>query len=479
MSHTGATMSSWAATELQTTDMGDVGRNRRLVHLVEDLAARPESSVPQASRDAASTQAAYDFWQSPHVLPQDILAGHRDSTVERVKQQLIVLAIQDTTEFNFTDHPKTQGLGYLDNANSRGLKMHSVLCVSTQQVPLGVLHQEVWVRDLAQLGKKHQRHKRPLQDKESQRWLTALLATEQAIDESVRVVTVADQEADIYELFALPRRTNSELLIRAYHNRSVKSFAEAAVEKLQQAIRQSPVCGQLNLELQRQPQRQPRLAILTLGFATVELQPPQQHPQLASLQPIIVPVILAQEENPPTGVEPINWLLLTTLAIASVADVVQYLRWYSYRWLIKRYHYVLKSGCRVEQLQLESAARLQRALATYAIVTWRLLWITYQARAFPDQPADSVLAPHEWQALYCHIHKTPLPAKSPPTLHTCVRWLAQLGGFLGRKRDGEPGVKTLWRGLRRLYDIAATWQLSHPSLPVVNSPSVKKDAINA
>ena len=201
------------------------------------------------------------------------------------------------------------------------------------------------------------------------------------------------------------------------------------VEKLQQAIRQSPVCGQLHLELQRQPQRQPRCATLTLRFATVELQPPQQHLQLASLQPITVQVILAEEENSPTGVDPIHWLLLTTLAIADVADVVQYLRWYSYRWLIERYHYVLKSGCRVEQLQLESAARLQRALATYAIVAWRLLWITYQARAFPDQPADSVLAPHEWQALYCRIHKTSIPTKTTPTLHNCVRWIAQLGGF--------------------------------------------------
>ncbi len=131
-----------------------------------------------------------------------------------------------------------------------------------------------------QLGKKHQRHKRPIQDKESQRWLTALLATEQAIDESVRVVTVADQEADIYELFALPRRTNSELLIRAYHNRSVKSFAEPTVEKLQQAIGQSPVCGQLRLELPRQPQRQPRCATLTLRFATVELQLNRESPQV-------------------------------------------------------------------------------------------------------------------------------------------------------------------------------------------------------
>ena len=133
----------------------------------------------------------------------------------------------------------------------------------------------------------------------------------------------------------------------------------------------------------------------------------------------------------------------------------------------------------MEQLQLESAARLQRTLATYAIVAWRLLWITYSSRAFPYQPADSVLAAHEWQALYCHIHNTSIPTQTPPTLHTGVRWIAQLGGFLGRKRDGDPGVKTLWRGWRRLHDIAATWQLSHSSLSVVNSPTVKKDAINA
>lgn len=472
-------MSTWAAIELQTADLGDVRRNRRLVHLVEDLAARPDSSVPQASRDAASTQAAYDFWQSPHVKPEAILAGHHNSTRERVKQQSIVLAIQDTTEFNFTDHPNTRGLGYLDNAKCQGLKMHSVLCVTTEQVPLGVLHQAVWVRDLAQLGKKHQRHKRPIQDKESQRWLTALLATEQVMPETVRVVTVADQEADIYELFALPRRANSELLIRACHNRLVKQQPQAEIEKLQQAIRQSPCCGQLTLELQRQPQRQPRLATLTLRFATLELQPPQQHQQRATLPPLTMQVILAQEENPPAGVEPINWLLLTTLALTSFADVVQYLRWYSYRWLIERYHYVLKSGCRVEQLQLESAARLHRALATYTIVAWRLLWITYQARSCPDQPADTVLEAYEWQALYCTIHKTSTPPTTSPTFHVCVRWIAQLGGFLGRKSDGEPGVKTIWRGLRRLHDIAHTWKLSHPCVPVVNSPSVKKDAINA
>jgi hypothetical protein len=169
--------------------------------------------------------------------------------------------------------------------------------------------------------------------------------------------------------------------------------------------------------------------------------------------------------------------------------VVQVLRWYSYRWLIERYHYVLKSGCRLEQLQLEtgdseallrSADRIQRALATYTIVAWRLLWITYLARYHPETPADTVLATHEWQALYCTIHKTPQPPLSPPSLNTCVRWIAQLGGFLARQGDGEPGVKTIWQGLRRLHDIAQTWLLVSPTSTVaVKSSFVKKDATNA
>ena len=147
------------------------------------------------------------------------------------------------------------------------------------------------------------------------------------------------------------------------------------------------------------------------------------------------------------------------MPITGFADALQYLRWYSYRWLIERYHYVLKSGCRLEQLQLETADRIERALATYTIVAWRLLWLTYEARYNPEATADTVFLPYEWQALYCHMYSTPIPPDTPPTLNQCVRWIASLGGCLGRFRDGEPGVKTIWLGLRRLHDIASTWRL--------------------
>lgn len=105
------------------------------------------------------------------------------------------------------------------------------------------------------------------------------------------------------------------------------------------------------------------------------------------------------------------------------------------------------------------------ALATYTIVAWRLLWLTYQARVHPDLPCDVVLENREWQSLCATINKNPIPPDQPPSLHDAVRMIATLGGFLGRKGDGEPGVKTIWRGLRRLHDIAATWQLLHSVSP--------------
>jgi hypothetical protein len=474
-------MMDWATEELQYADLGDLRRNKRLIRLVSDLAAQPNASVPQASGDWAATQAAYDFWSCPQVKAEAIRAAHQKSTIQRVKQQAIAIAIQDSTEMNFTHHPSKKDMGYLDNAKSRGLKVHTVFCSTANGVPLGVLHQQVWARDPAQLGKKHQRHKKPIQEKESQRWLSALDATQSLIPEEIVVVMVADQEADIYELFVVPRPPNSEFLIRAHHNRCVKGAADSQqIERLEQRLKQTSPCGQLTLELRRHPQRPARIATVTLRYTTVELQPPHTHQQRQHLEPVSVQVIQAVEDNPPPGVEPVCWLLLTTLTITCFEDVVQILRWYSYRWLIERYHYVLKSGCRLEQLQLESAERIHRALATYSIVAWRLLWITYLARSHPDCPADTVLETQDWQALYCTIHNTPLPPESPPPLHTCVRWIARLGGFLGRKHDGEPGVKTIWQGLRRLHDITQTWLLVSPiSSTPVKSDFVKKDASNA
>ena len=149
------------------------------------------------------------------------------------------------------------------------------------------------------------------------------------------------------------------------------------IEKLQEAIAGVEVCGKHKIKLQRTPRRKPRPCTLTLRWTSVELQPPVYHPNRRELEPMVVNVLLAQEENPPPREKPVKWLLLTTLPVTNLDQAVQCLEWYTARWLIERYHYTLKSGCRLEQLQLEQADRIEKALATYAIVAWRLLWLTY------------------------------------------------------------------------------------------------------
>jgi len=377
-----------------------------------------------------------------------------------VAAQSIVLAVQDTTELDFSAQPSKQGLGALSKKDAHGLKVHSVLCVSPVGVPLGVLHQKVWAREKNRRTTGYADRKRAIEQKESYRWLESLELTQQWIPQDKKVVTVADREADIYELFALPRREGSEFLIRVCHPRGVKQRAtDEDIESLQQVIARTAACGELTLELQRTPKRKPRTAVLTVCISSLYLQPPQQHPQRERLKPVRVQVVWAIEEQPPAGEKAIGWLLLTTLDVRDFEQAERCLRWYSYRWLIERYHYTLKSGCRLEQLQLERADRLERALATYAIVAWRLLWLTYEARRHPEQSVEGILETPCWMALYFHIHQTTVPPEAPPSLSDCVRWIARLGGFLGRKSDGDPGVKTLWLGLQRLHDLAAMLQL--------------------
>jgi len=196
---------SWAAEELKTASLGDKRRNRRLIKIVEDLSAMPIASVTQAARDGAAVQGTYEFWGNVRVQASEILAAHRDSTLERVSAQSIVLAVQDTTELDFSSQPKTQGLGALSKKDAQGLKVHSVLCVSALGVPLGVLHQKVWAREKTRRTSGYQERKRAIEQKESHRWLESLELTQQWIPQDKRVVTVADREADIYELLALPR----------------------------------------------------------------------------------------------------------------------------------------------------------------------------------------------------------------------------------------------------------------------------------
>jgi Transposase DNA-binding/Transposase Tn5 dimerisation domain len=455
-------MQSWATEELKYAALPDKRLNQRLIKIVENLSQQPHASVPQASGDWANTKATYSFWKSKRIEFEDIIEAHQKQTVQRASKEKIILAIQDTSDFNFTHHQsKTWDKGFGRTCSQeyvRGLKVHSLMASTTQGVPLGILDQQIWARE-PKAKKKQQKARRSILEKESKRWLRSLVTTELAIPSTTTVVTVTDREGDIYDLFALEREPNSQLLVRAKHNRRINH----ELKFVQPAIARTPARGQLSIVVPRKDAKPSRNASLTIRYASFTFPVPSHRSTNPTNQPITLTVISATEEAPAPGVTPIKWLLLTTLSVQNFEQAICCIRWYTYRWLIERYHYVLKSGCGVENLQLETAERIKKALATYAIVAWRLLWITYQARQNPQLSCDTVLETHEWQSLYCHFHGFPAPVAEPPSIKQAVLWIARLGGFLARRDDGFPGVKTLWRGLQRLHDIASTWKLLHSS----------------
>jgi hypothetical protein len=446
---------TWAAQELATADFGDARLSKRLVRIVADKLANPTASIPHASGSWAATKATYRFLASEQVAAERIRAAHLDATRSRIEHHETVLVLQDTTELLYTSHPHTTGLGELDHAGSKGLKVHSALAATEAGVPLGLVQQAVWARQAEPKAKRPKRRKRPQAERESQRWLTTLAEVQQTIPAPTRLIVVADREADIYPLLIAPRDDRTDVVIRATYNRGLVGGS-----KLEDAAEKVSWQGSRTVTIPGNGWRAARTATVQIGWTTVQLLPPQDYPRPASAPRPTLQLVVVEEREPPAGVKRLRWLLWTTLPVTNWDEAIAVVEAYRRRWLIERYHFVLKSGCGIEQLQLEAADRLERALAVCCIVAWRLLWLTYTARETPAVPCTEILARHEWQALVCTVQGTPVPPTEPPSVREAVRMIAQLGGFLARTGDGEPGVKTIWRGLIRLDDIAATWLLA-------------------
>jgi hypothetical protein len=424
------------------------------VQVVEHLAAAPTASVPYLfAGDRAAIKATYRFWDSEAVTPQAIVQAEQQATVKRCAGLPLVLAVQDTTDLTFTHHPATTGLGHL-RGSQRGFLVHSVLAVSPDGVPLGLLHQHLWARDPDQRTAKRRYH-RQVKDKESQRWLDAEQVALAAVPAATDVLTIADREADIFELLAAERRAGGYLLIRATHPRRIADTPDGEAAYIWSSVQQQTVIGEMTV-MARDHRGQPlRPVTLRVRQQTVVVQVPRHHLQRSRYHPVTVHAILAIEEQPPAGKTPIIWRLLTTWPVITANDVLAMIEVYSLRWLIERYHFVLKRGCRVEELQLAQEQRLERAVVTYSIVATRILRLTYRAREEPAAPILPDLESAEWAVLQVRFPHL----REQPTVREAIRAIAQLGGFQGRKGDGEPGVLVLWRGFQRLRDYSLGWDL--------------------
>jgi len=449
---------SWATEEFSKIRLKDKRLNQRCQKLASVLEHQSTQPINQACEDWADTKAAYRFFDNPKVAPDKILAPHCQRTVKRMKSHPLVLAVQDTTFLNYTQHPQTEGLGEIGTKqqNQRGFGMHSTLAVTPQGLPLGLLAQQFFERPIGEASHTAlEIQKLPIEEKESYRWIEAFEQVIALTPEEVQVVTVCDREADFYEMFVMAEEKQADLLVRANTDRRLDEEAKFLWAKAESQSK----AGDLTIDIVGNDKRKARQATVSVRFCTVRLRAPWR-PQKKKLPSITLTAILVREDNPPADIQdPVEWLLLTNTSVKDFDQAVQVIAWYCCRWQIEVFHKIIKSGCRVEDCRLQTAARLQNYIALMSVVAWRLQWLTYINRISPDEPCTTVLTTIEWQALYMRIHKTSVLPKSLPSTHQVIRWIAQLGGFLGRKSDGEPGIVVIWRGWQRLQDMAATWTL--------------------
>jgi len=453
---------SWVQQELGAVTLGDKRLNQRLLATAEQLAAQPTAPLNQACADWAATKASYRLFQNKRVAEAAILAPHQTQTQARMAEHELVLAVQDTTYLDYSTHPQTTGLGPIGTPRQqlRGLVQHTTLALTPAGLPLGILAQEIWARDPeAPELSAYERRKRPIAEKESYKWLTALRKTVQQTPVGTTVVSVCDREADIYELFVEAERLATGLLVRATQDRAL---LDPETGKVWATVSAAPVQGHVQVHVPARHDEPARDAIVTVQSCQVTLKPPWRPKRLDQepLPPISLDVVLVQEVTPPDHVTPLEWLLLTNVPVRTFTDAVERVQWYRCRWHIEVYFKVYKSGCRVEDCRLGTVERLQRFLTLSSVIAWRLYWLTHINRQLPEAPCTLILTAVEWHTLYAKMQRTTHFPAQPPTVRQAVHWIARLGGFLARRRDGAPGITAIWRGWQRLQDMVDIWNLT-------------------
>jgi Transposase DNA-binding/Transposase Tn5 dimerisation domain len=452
----------WAVIEFADAELGDARRTQRLVERAGVLAPHPTAALPAACGDDAMLTAASRFFDNDAIEPPDVLHSHIEATSHRLEQVPLVLAGQETTEVDWTAHPATKHLGPWGHTACQGLLVHSTLAFTPERVPLGLVAQQVWARDPDDVGTRTRRKQLPIRQKESQKWLASLdaVCSARAACPQTRCVSGGDREAAVYDLLMAERPAGVALLVRASWERGVS----APQRSVWAAVAAQPVVAPLLLQGPRRGVQPARDAPLALRFCPLTLCAPR-HRKAERLPEVTLGAVQGREIEPPPEAKPIEWLLLPTVAVHTGDDARERGPWYSCRWGIEVWHRILKSGCHIEARPLATGERLERCLTLYSVMAWRIFYAIMLARAVPEMPCAVLLDIEEWQALYCALHHCPTPPERPPSLGEAVRWIAQLGGFGGRRRRDQPGPETLWRGLQHLTDLTKMYRILRSAPP--------------
>lgn len=436
----------WVEEEFQGVRLANLAKKKRVMSIVRDFFASPASPIPMACNTGAKLKGAYRFFGDEGVNPADILHAHRKQTLKRAEEYKVVLSVNDTTSMNLSSHEATEGLGCLSTKQGEyGYFLHDTVVFTPSGIPLGVLDAQAWSRDPEEHGKKAKRKQKPIEEKESYKWLKSLQATAGAMKEAsgVQWVSVGDREADIYELFELASQEEVSFLVRSFHNRRVCEDT-----KVWEVVDREVSGGRMRVCVKGKDKRE-REAELEIRFREVRIRHPKREKEEVRLW-----AIRAKEVSPPGREEALDWKLLTNREVRDFEQACEKVQWYTVRFRIEVFHKILKSGRRSEDRRLGSLDRLERCLTIDMITAWRLMYLTMQGRETPEVAGNLLFSDQEIEVLKLIKYRGEYATNKGKglSLREVILIIATLGGFV-KGKGREPGVEVMWRGIRRLADI--------------------------
>jgi hypothetical protein len=435
----------WAYEQFGDCELGDKRRTRRAVEYAAQVADHPSGSTPAQTEDWNACKAVYRLFDREEVTFEALAQPHWRRTRDCAAGHYLLLG--DTTELDYGKHRQVKGLGPTGNGSGRGFLLHSALMVAAKsEAIVGLAGQEIFLR--RPCPRNESRYDRSQRSKESDVW-GRVIDEVGSPPEGSKWTHVLDRGADNFEVYCHLLLNRCDWVVRVKHLKRVVQTAQGTRLALGEYLATLPVAGTYELKLRAGQQSPARTARLAVRFGQVTLpQPKLRSPYLrrCGIASIAMYVIEVREIDPPRGVTPLHWVLYTSHAVTSFEDAWRVIEYYEKRWLIEEFHKALKTGCRVEQRQYASGKRLAALAGMLSVVAVRLLQLKAVARDQPDSPARTLI-PRTWLRALEILRKRSLPHC---TVRQFFRHLASLGGFLARKRDGEPGWITLWRGFDKL-----------------------------
>lgn len=444
-------MENWASIELAESILGHERFRQNAINILTRLGEHPGLSF-SAACGPLIRKSAWRLFSSADI---DLQRGHVKQTVQRCSGHDLVLALEDTTDVNYNRHKSKTGMGHLGGRfEARGINIHSVLCTSEQGEPLGLIGQHIWAPTESKL-KTTVTHLRqlPIEEKESMKWIRLMRDVNQAFAlHEGKVLVVADREADFYEHFSEPRKANIDLLVRGSHLERNIVFADQKCK-----VRDLPNLVQVqhtyHLTVQRQKDREERVAEIGVRYGSITYPPAggKKGPALT------LSFVHAVEAHAPEGVDKIEWYLFTSMPVENAEQAVKMVQYYAKRWIIERFHYVLKTGLRIEDIQIDTFERLKHALELYGIVAWRILWLVYVGKAMPQAEAAGTFEQPQIEIL------EKLKKKKIQTVKDFLLALGALVGFQTSRKQPLPGEKLIWQAYGQLVQIQRGVELAKKS----------------